>query len=56
MVEAVATNWHYLIDLPVGVGLASFCVHISGKLRPVRSSAGTLAEVDPLRVERAPAR
>jgi hypothetical protein len=45
MIEAVATHWHYLIDLPFGIALAIFCFYLSGKLRPMREGTRTTLTV-----------
>ena len=31
LIEAVASKWHYLIDLPVGIALALFCIWLSNR-------------------------
>ena len=31
LIEAVASKWHYLIDLPVGIALALFCIWLSDR-------------------------
>ena len=33
-IDAIATRWHYLLDLPAGIALALFCVWAAEKLNP----------------------
>jgi len=40
LVAAVATRWHYLIDLPAGVLLAWISVQLAGRLVPADEAAG----------------
>lgn len=32
IIEAVSSRWHYLIDLPVGVAVASVCIYMANKI------------------------
>lgn len=40
LIEALATRWHYLIDLPVGLALAAVCVVIAERVAPPVRSGG----------------
>lgn len=44
LTTAVASRWHYLIDLPVGMALAWFCIRLSERIvRPSQTEASTEA-------------
>ena len=32
LITAIANRWHYLVDLPVGIGLAFFSIHLADRL------------------------
>ena len=38
VIEAVATGWHYFVDLPAGAALAVGCVWLSDRLLPAASA------------------
>jgi hypothetical protein len=46
-VTAIASRWHYVIDLPVGIALAAFCCWLAQKLAPVprENEADCIAEM-----------
>jgi hypothetical protein len=40
LVEATASNWHYLIDLPIGAALALFSFYVVQRIIPERRASG----------------
>lgn len=46
-IDAVASRWHYLIDLPAGIALAVGCAWAAEKLNPVREAAQGTAAAKP---------
>jgi hypothetical protein len=40
LVEAIASGWHYLLDLPAGIALAAGCAWLSRRLLPERPVPG----------------
>jgi hypothetical protein len=50
LIEALASKWHYLIDLPVGIALALFCIWLSNRFCQEEQKEEQKAEMDERKV------